>query len=323
MSRDREIAPLVVRMPADVDRDDEILAGLSARQLGIVATAGMLLWAAYTATRPLLPGVVFAGLALPVAAFTAALVWIRRDGIGLDQLVLSALRQRLTPRRLAPMPAPARNAPTWIEVRAGPLPAPLRLPPQAIAASGVMDLGRDGIAVVCACSTVNFALRSAGEQYALAGAYARWLNSITGPVQVLIRADRLDLAPLIAALEADAPGLPHPALESAARDHAQFLAGLAVERDLLRRQVLLVLREPAAAGGRQAAAGRVMRRAHEAAAGLAAAEVNVTVLDGAQATAVLASAADPHGNSRSDGVAPTGAVITGRHTAEEEWPWAG
>ncbi|HEX5494646.1 MAG TPA: PrgI family protein [Mycobacteriales bacterium] len=323
MSRDRDVAPLVVRMPADVDRDDEILAGLSARQLGMVAAAGVLLWLAYSATRALLPGVVFAGLALPAAACTAALVWVRRDGVGLDQLVLSALRQRLVPRRLVPTSNPARDAPGWVSAGAGPLPAPLRLPPRAISTSGVIDLDRDGVAVVCACSTVNFTLRSLGEQHALVGAYARWLNSITGPVQVLIRADRLDLAPLIAALEADAPGLPHPALESSARDHARFLAGLAAERDLLRRQVLLVLREPAGAGGRQAAAGRVVRRAQEAAAGLAAAEVTVTVLDGAQATAVLASAADPHGQSRPGGLAPTGAVITGRDTAEEEWPWAG
>jgi hypothetical protein len=42
-------------------------------------------------------------------------------------------------------------------------------------------------------STVNFALRSPAEQDALAAAYGRWLNSLTGPAQVLIRARRADL----------------------------------------------------------------------------------------------------------------------------------
>jgi Ca2+-binding RTX toxin-like protein len=40
-----------VRIPADVDREDRLLAGLSARQLAILGTAAVVLWVAYAATK--------------------------------------------------------------------------------------------------------------------------------------------------------------------------------------------------------------------------------------------------------------------------------
>ena len=63
-------------------------------------------------------------------------------------------------------------------------------------------------------------------------------------MQVLVRAERLDLSGQIAELREQAGGLPHPALEQAAREHADYLDQLGRATDLLRRQVLLVLREP-------------------------------------------------------------------------------
>jgi hypothetical protein len=50
-------------------------------------------------------------------------------------------------------------------------------------------------------------------------AYGRWLNSLTGPVQVVIRAGRADLSAAVTALRESAGGLPHPALEHAALEH--------------------------------------------------------------------------------------------------------
>lgn len=297
MTREPDHPHLTARIPANVDRPDEILWSLTARQVAIAAVVAVGLWLAYTATAPFLPFTAFAAVAVPVAGATAALILAKRDGLGLDQLAVAALRWWRAPRRLIPAGnGPVRGAPQWVSVPAGPLPAPLRLPPQAISTSGVVDLGKDGVAAVLACSTVNFALRTAAEQHGLAGAWARWLNSLTGPVQVVVRADAVNLQPLIDDLDDRAAGLPHPALEDAARGHAAFLADLAQSRDLLRRHVLLVLREPAGpgSGGRQAAAARVQRRGAEAAAALASAEITVHALDGAQAAAALAAATDPH-----------------------------
>jgi hypothetical protein len=286
-----------VPIPADVERPDKILAGLTARQAVIAVIAVVIIWAWFEATRHVLPLPAFAVLASPVGLAATALVVGERDGLPLDRLLAAAWRQARSPRRLVTAPEGVRAAPGWV-IPPGPrlaAPAPLApLWPQ-ISADGLIGLGGDGAAAVAAVSTVNFALRSPAEQDALTGAYGRWLNSLTGPAQIVIRAGRADLAGAVTALREAAGGLPHPALEHAALEHASFLASLAQERDLLTRQVLLVLREPARGAGRagSSAGARAAQRAGEATRLLAAADVQVRVLDGGQVTAVLAACADP------------------------------
>ena len=109
---------------------------------------------------------------------------------------------------------------------------------------GVIDLGSDGLAVIAVASTVTFALRTPAEQEALVAGFGRYLHSLTAPVQVLIRTQRLDLSGQITDLLTGAAGLPDPGLTRLAHDHAGFLADLAARTELLRRQVLLVWREP-------------------------------------------------------------------------------
>src|SRR5690606_31272512 len=107
------------------------------------------------------------------------------------------------------------------------------------------------------------------------------------PTQILVRAESVHLDPLVAALQHAAPTLPHPALENAALDHAAYLSELAQTRDLLYRQVLLVLREPSGQ------AHQVRRHAEDAARVLAAAGSHAVVLEGPAVAAALASAATP------------------------------
>jgi hypothetical protein len=221
-----------------------------------------------------------------------------RDGLPLDRLLAAAWRQARSPRRLVTAPEGIAAPPAWA-VPDGPphppLPAPLAPLWRHISPDGVIGLGGDGAAAVAAVSTVNFTLRSPAEQDALTGAYGRWLNSLTGPAQILIRAGRADLSAAVTALREAAGGLPHPALETAALEHAAFLDGLAADRDVLTRQVLLVIREPAhgtTRPGGGTAAARAAQRAGEAARLLAAADLQVSVLDGGQVTALLAACAD-------------------------------
>jgi hypothetical protein len=77
---------------------------------------------------------------------------------------------------------------------------------------------------------------------------------------VLIRAGRADLVGAVTALRETAGGLPHPALEAAALEHASFLENLAEEWDVLTRQVLLVIREPA--HGSCPVSARALRAGH-------------------------------------------------------------
>ncbi|UIX34335.1 PrgI family protein [Streptomyces sp. GQFP] len=346
-----------VRIPSDVDREDTVLANLTARQLMILAVTGIVLYGAWSITRIFVPLPVFLIPAVPVAFAAAFLVLGKHDGLALDRLVLAALRQRLGPRYRVSAPEGIHPAPAWLsqqvtvgeeEDAATVAPAVLRLPAQGVTETGVIDLGTDGVAVVAVCSTVNFALRTPAEQDSLVAAFGRYLHSLTAPVQILIRAERLDLSDQIAELHAHAPSLPHPALEAAAREHADYLAQLGRTTDLLRSQVLLVLREPLGKaapvdglGGtsplaaltrrkaapqptpddgtaRRAAEARLVRRLGEAVELLGPIGVFVTPLDPGQATAVLAAACDPDSLlAPSSALAGADDVIT-TVTADEE-----
>ncbi|MFE6611570.1 PrgI family protein [Amycolatopsis sp. NPDC057786] len=330
-----------VRVPADVDRPDRVLGPLTARQLAILGVTGLLLYGLYSLTRGFVPLPVFLIVAIPVGITATVLALGQRDGLPLDRLALAAIRQHLSPRHRVAAPEGVRAAPAWLTAqhsdprarsrggrRLSPAgtepvsPAPLELPAHGVADTGahagIVDLGTDGLAVIAVCSTVNFSLRTPGEQEALVASFARYLHSLTAPVQILIRAERLDLAPQIAELRAHAGGLPHPALEAAARDHADYLTELTAQADLLRRQVLLVLREPLRTGPapaatssvlpwrhhrrdngpvengvRQAAEQRLVRRLDEAVELLTPAGIVATPLDAAAATGVLAAACNP------------------------------
>lgn len=350
-----------VRIPADVDREDRVIGPLTARQLLIIAVTGIVLYGVYTITRQFVPVAVFLIVAIPVGVTAAFLALGQRDGITLDRLVLAALRQRLSPQHRVVAPEGIRPAPEWLnnQVNAASKastkgkesvsaaasavsPAALRLPAEAVTETGVIDLGKDGVAVVAVCSTINFALRTPAEQESLVASFGRYLHSLTAPVQVLIRAERLDLSGQIAELREQAGGLPHPALERAAREHAEYLDQLGRATDLLRRQVLLILREPLLTGGptdglggasplaalsakrkaakqagqvddatRRAAEARLVRRLGEAVELLSPSGITVVPLDAGQATAVLAAACNPDSLiSPSAGLAGSDEVIT-------------
>jgi hypothetical protein len=323
-------------IPSDIERPDPLLGPLTARQLAILVPVAVALWAVYAATRDVLPPLAFAVLAVPVMGAASAVALAGRDGLSLDRLLLAALRQARQPRRLviAPEGVTAEHTANPASGRR-PAPAPLRLPVQAIRQDGTIDLGSQGVAVLVACSTVSFALRTLEEQAALVAAFGQWLNSVTGPTQILIRAQRVNLAPAIGVLRDQAAALPHQALERAALDHAGFLAELAASRDLLIRQVLVVVREPHAvpsgngsitgtagatgAWGRggdvEGAAHRALRRGEHTARALAGAGIGAQVLDDAQAAAVLVAATDPTAPPMETGLATPGEVITGPVTA--------
>jgi hypothetical protein len=304
-------------MPADVEREDKILAGLTARQLVIIGVPGIGLWAAYSVLGHLVSPIVIVVVAVPVMGAAVAAALVQRDGLSLDRLLLAAFRFARSPKRRATGDLSTAGVPSWIGAAPPPLPSPLNLPVRSIADDGVVDLAEHGCAVLVSCSTVSFALRTPSEQNGLVNGFASYLNSLNTPVQFLVRAESIRLDPLVDALDQAAPNLPHPALEGAARDHADYLAALSQTRDLLRRQIVLVMRE--SDGNAAHAATAVRRRAEDAVRTLAAAGTRASVLSGPEVFAVLVSAADP--SSRHvppEGLAASDSVITGPASGQEK-----
>jgi hypothetical protein len=284
------------------------LANLTARQLAILAVTAVALWSLFMGTRHLLPLAAFGALACPIGGVAAMLAVGRIEGQPADGFVLSAWRQLRNPRRLVTAPEGVPSVPSWVSgVSAPDLPAPLHLPLAGIDTDGNVDLGPDGMAVLCRASSITFSLRTPLEQEALVASFARWLNSLSESVQVVVRAEPVDLAPMIDGLLTAAPGLPHPGLEAAARAHGAFLRDLGAGRTLLRREVLVVFRQAADDGARD----RVRRRAADAVTALAAAGVTLSILDGAAARTCLARAVDP-GTTRPSHIGAPDDVVTAR-----------
>ncbi|GAA1966451.1 PrgI family protein [Catenulispora subtropica] len=287
------------RIPADIDRPDALVMGLSFRQVGIVAGTAAGCWLVYTAVHNVAPHLPVLAVLAPLAIVLTVAAGIAvgaRDGISADRFLLAAARHARRPRRLVDTPEdegvppmPSFLPQRWRNAQ-GSDPSPLMLPVTGVNEQAVVDLRDAGAAGVAACSTVNFALRSAGEQNHLVAGFGRFLNSLSGPTQILIRTRRVDLAPMVAALEADAAGLAHPALEAAARDHAAFLAEISDGRRLLSRQVLLTVRELAAGKHGADAGPRITRRLAEAASALSGAGVVVAAYTPTGAADLLSEA---------------------------------
>ncbi|GAA3624605.1 hypothetical protein GCM10022419_132750 [Nonomuraea rosea] len=302
----------IARIPADVEQPDKIIGSFTARQMAILLGTGATLYGAYMAAGDHVPLVVCAAVALPVAIAATLLAIGQRDGLSLDRYVLAAIRHQRSPKHLVTSTEDTPMPPTWIAAGSQRLPAPLKLPARGIVGDGLIDLGPDGVAAVAEVSTVSFALRTPDEQDALVAVFGRWLNSLSGPAQVLVRAERVDLTETIASLQDNARRLPHPALASAALEHADFLHELSTRHDLLRRQVLLIIREPAAgANGRDVAAARALRRLDEASRVLGSCGLTARLLDARAVATLLASCFDPSAPPLPDeDIALPGEVIT-------------
>src|SRR6266568_2683858 len=103
-----------VRIPADVERPDRVLASLTGRQLAILTAVAAVLYLGWLACRTVVPPPLFLAAAAPVAAAAAGLALGSRDGLPLDRLLLAAVRQRLAPAHRVTAPEGVHPAPGWL-----------------------------------------------------------------------------------------------------------------------------------------------------------------------------------------------------------------
>lgn len=296
-----------VKIPSDVDMADRIIWGLTGRQVVVLGATTLLAYSGYLLLEGVLPLVVLAVLEMLIGALGTAVAFGRPDGVAAERLLLAGLHHIISARKRVPAPEGLPELPAW--ARTQERVEPIALPVSAVDSAGVLHLGRRGCALVCRASALNFALRSPAEQHALVEGLGRFLNSLDASMSFVVRSERIDLADELDAMEDAAAGLPHPALETAARDHARFLASLAARPDILRREVYLVFFLP----GHDAdhAAPMLARRAEDAASLLSGLGLSVAPLDGDDAAQLLAKACDPDGPAPHAGQSLPDEVVRG------------
>jgi hypothetical protein len=281
-----------IRLPADVEMEDRLAFGLTAKQLVILAVAALVSYAIFSAAGSTLPLPLAVALAVPTALAGVALALGRHDGLSGDRIALVAARHltQSTRRVAAPEGLPGRimGAPSQPGVSV------LQVPVKTILRSGVVELADGTSVLLLAASGTSWALRSEEEQTALTDAYARWLNSLTEPTAITVRSQPVDLSERARAIENAAGALPHPALERCARTYAQYLGQLAHDGDgIRRRQIVVVL--STRRGKHETAKAELGRRASETTGLLSSAGVELEVLDGQRATGLLLGALEPPG----------------------------
>ncbi|GAB3260440.1 PrgI family protein [Kineosporia babensis] len=234
-SQDEE--PVRARISADLDAPDRILAGLSARQLLVLSLAGAPVLLAWRHLGDQAPWQVLLGGSLMAMclAFVASLG--SRDGLSLDGWVLAAVRYRLRPRRrygrayeLSDDPGSEND---YVEGLF--LPGPV----QGVDERGVIVTDDGRCVALVACTSVPTTLSTHADDAVLAARNAQWLNSLSGPVQVLLQSRPTDLTAAALDLAGAAAGLAHPDLARAALDHAEFLLDINEYEQPLRRDVLI------------------------------------------------------------------------------------
>ncbi|MEU9742562.1 PrgI family protein [Micromonospora chersina] len=284
-------------VPANVNEPDRIAFGLTFRQLGIIGGAGLTGFGLYRTFGHLLPPAAWIVAGLVVFAIAIVVALGRRDGLPLDVWLRHAFTLSRSPRTLTPGAARASS----IAALAGKpnVPTPLRSPATAISPTGVLTSeGSDKVLI--ACGTTNIHLRTGSEQGALLDGFGRFLNSLAGPAQIVVAAQRHDLTVYAQATVDHAPRLPHPALQAASADYAEFLLDLDSERDPLRRQVLAIVTG--------------VHAADPAVRALSGLGVEAAALDGPAVAAALAAAVDPFAPPPPGPRAVPGAPITLRST---------
>jgi hypothetical protein len=336
-----EVPPIRARIPADLDAPDRLVAGLSAHQLLILAAAAVPLYAMWQALGDRVPVPALAAISAALAALAVAVTLGRRDGLSLDTWLVAALTHRLRPRRLVPAAVAGPVLPAWApsgtEARRERPPGVLRLPAQAIGPEGVIDTGTGSCLVLVAAGTVTAGLHTPAESGALVAGYARWLNGLSGGVQIVVSARRLDLGARALHIAETAHRLPHPALAASAIEYAEHLLDLCEDEDPLTRTVTIACTAntgPAGAGARShpgrertrgeggAAAAEAARRGARTAAALSVLGSHCRILNGAEASALLSAAVDPWGPAgpdwqRTPPGAPVGALVAG--PAQHRW----
>ena len=140
---------------------------------------------------------------------------------------------------------------------------------------GVVRLAGPRYRAVLEVGSVDFALQGDAEREGLVAGFAAFLNSLSYPVQILVRVLPTDIDTYLGDLEHRARhDLPEP-LAALARDHVAFVRRLARSRALLERRFYLVV--PAQEAERSAGPIWLFRRRGRAGPDPAAARRQLTV----------------------------------------------
>ena len=102
-------------------------------------------------------------------------------------------------------------------------------------------LKSSSVAMILTASAVNFDILSEAEQDATIYAYAAFLNSLSFPLQVLIRSKKADIAAYYQHLEESVQNQPNPDLKRQIQKYMEFIKSTVQQKAILDKQFYLII----------------------------------------------------------------------------------
>ncbi len=102
-------------------------------------------------------------------------------------------------------------------------------------------LSNGNLAIVIETSAVNFGLLSAEEQYAIIGAFAGLLNSLSFSIQIVIRSKRLDISDYLKLLDKAYQKQTNPLLQNMMLRYRRFIESTVRENEVLDKQFYVAI----------------------------------------------------------------------------------
>ena len=107
--------------------------------------------------------------------------------------------------------------------------------------SDALMLKNGGIRAVLLVASMNFSLKSEEEQNAITVSYQQFLNTLTFPVQIVIRSTKLNVDAYIGDLEAKAEKQKNPLLKEQTLDYARFIERMIDVSDIMQKLFYVVV----------------------------------------------------------------------------------
>lgn len=98
-----------------------------------------------------------------------------------------------------------------------------------------------GAALILSCSALNFSLLSEKEQEATTFAYAAFLNSLSFPVQILVRSQRKDISEYLNFLAKEEAGQKNERLKRLMSSYREFVSSVVKKKNVLEKDFFIVI----------------------------------------------------------------------------------
>ena len=105
----------------------------------------------------------------------------------------------------------------------------------------ILIMKDDSARLVLKCSSINFLLKSQEEQDAIIISFQRFLNSLSFPIQILVRSKKLDIESYLENLKDKALKQKNPLLQNQTYEYIEYLKKLIEVAQIMKKEFYIIV----------------------------------------------------------------------------------